>query len=399
MEWSPFMERRRRIFRRGLWAAALAACCCAAPAASLADFEPYTKVITISLVAPLSGDERQSGIDLSNGVNLAVDETNESRSLTDFGWKVQTFDDQADPGIAMQEAQFALVDPTVGFVIGHVGAEETAFALQTYHQQDVPVIIPTQPYYALTQHGYDNVFRLCPTDVDEGHAAAKYADKNFKPKKATVIYVKDQFGVDSAQAFQDQAAADKTMKTDAVGVDVDLKSDKDIVAAVTADNPDLIYLSGAGARLQKVLADIRAAGVTAQALANDGFYDAASIKAAGTAAEGMYVTTCVPPLDLMPTAQTFVHHYEERYGQPSAYSLFGYVAAQIAIAAAKQVHSADHLQVDRALSVGTFQTAIGQYSFQRGGDAFEPDVYFYKATGGVLKYDSASVPNPLIISR
>lgn len=398
MEWSPLMERRRRNLL-GLCAAALAICCCAAPAASLADFEPYTRVITISLVAPLSGDERQSGIDLSNGVNLAVDETNESRGLTDFGWKVQTFDDQADPGIALQEAQFALVDPTVGFVIGHIGAEETMFALQTYHDQEVPVIIPTQPYYALTQHGYDDVFRLCPTDVDEGHAAATYADKNFKPKKATVIYVKDQFGVDSAQGFQDQAAADKGMKTDAVGVDVDLKSDKDIVAAVKADAPDLIYLSGAADKLGKVLTDIRAAGVTAQALANDGFYDGPSIKSGGTADEGMFVTSCVPPLDLMPTAQTFVHHYEERYGQPSSFALFGYVSAQIAIAAAKQVHSADHLQIDRALAVGTFQTVIGQYSFQRGGDAFQPDVYFYKATGGALKYDSASVPNPLIISR
>ncbi|HET9343348.1 MAG TPA: branched-chain amino acid ABC transporter substrate-binding protein [Candidatus Eremiobacteraceae bacterium] len=382
-----------------MFAAALVACCCAAPAASLADFEPYTKVITISLVAPLSGDERQLGIDLSNGVNLAVDETNESRSLTDFGWKVQTFDDQADPGIALQEAQFALVDPTVGFVIGHVGAEETNFALQTYHEQEMPLIIPTQPYFQLTQHGYDNVFRLCPTDVEEGTQAAKYAEKTLKAKLVTVVYVKDQFGVDSALGFQNYAASGKTTKTDGIGVDVDMKSDKDIVAAVKADAPDVLYFSGPGAKLQKVLADIRAAGITAPAIANDGFYDPASLKAAGSASDGMLVTSCVPPLDLMPTAQVFVHHYQARYGQPSSFALFGYVAAQIAIAAAKQIHTADHLQIDRELSVGTFETIIGQISFQRGGDVFEPDVYFYKASSGQLKYDSASVPNPLIISR
>jgi len=385
--------------RRGLIAAALVVMCGAAPAASLADFEPYTKVITISLVAPLSGDERQFGFDLSNGVNLAVDETNESRSLTDFGWKVQTFDDQADPGIALQEAQFALVDPTVGFVIGHVGAEETMFALQTYHEQEVPLIVPTQPYYALTQHGYDNVFRLCPTDVDEGTEAAKYAEKTLKVKMVSVVYVKDQFGVDSALGFQNYAASGKTTKTDGVGVDVDMKSDKDIIAQVKADAPDLIYFSGPGAKLQKVLTDIRAAGITAPAMANDGFYDAGSIKAAGTAADGMLVTSCVPPLDLMPTAQPFVRHYQAKYGQPSAYALFGYVAAQIAIAAAKQIHTADHLQLDRQLSVGTFETVIGQFSFQRNGDVFGPDVYFYKASGGQLKYQSASTPNPLVISR
>src|SRR5690242_3153394 len=96
--------------RSRITAAALAAgLAYVVPLPSAADFPPYTKVLTISVVAPLSGSERQLGIDLSNGVTLAVDETNESRALTDLGWKIQTFDDQADPGIAMQEAQFALV--------------------------------------------------------------------------------------------------------------------------------------------------------------------------------------------------------------------------------------------------------------------------------------------------
>jgi len=384
---------------RALGAALIVASCAALPAASLADFEPYTKVVTISLVAPLSGSERQLGIDLSNGVNLAVDETNESRSLTDFGWKVQTFDDQADPGVAMQEAQFALVDPTVGFVIGHIGAEETSFALQTYHEQEMPLIIPTQPYYALTQHGYDDIFRLCPTDLDEGNAAAKYAERTLKAKKVSIVYVKDQFGVDSAQAFQTYASSGSTLKTDSIGVDVDMKSDKDVVAAVVADAPDAVYLSGSASYLAKVLKDVRAAGITAPALANDGFYDQGAIKNLGGAAEGAIVTSCVPPLEFMPTAQTFVRHYEEQYGQPSAFALYGYVAAQVAIAAAKAIHTTDHMQIDRELALGTFQTVLGTISFQRNGDVFQPDVYFYKATGGTLKYDSASLPNPLIISR
>lgn len=368
------------------------------PAPSSADFPPYTKVMTIAVVAPLSGSERQLGIDLSNGVQLAVDETNASRALTDFGWKVQTFDDQADPGIAMQEAQFALVDPTTAFIIGHIGAEETNFALQTYHDQEVPVIIPTQPYFGLTQHGYDDVFRLCPTDIDEGMAAAKYAERTMKATKVAIVYVKDQFGVDSGQGFQTYAAAGLTVKTENFGVDVDLKSDKDIVAAVKAYAPDTLFLSG-GSILAKVLTDLRAAGITAPSIANDGFYDAGAIKAAGSSGDGMIVTSCVPPLDLIPTAQPFVRHYSSLYGQPTAYGLFGYVAAQVAIAAAKQGHTGDRLSIDRILSVGTFQTVLGGVSFQRNGDPFQPNVYYYKATSGALKYDSALAPNPLVISR
>jgi len=371
----------------------------ALPRPSSADFPPYTKVLTIAVVAPLSGTERQLGIDLSNGVQMAVDETNASRALTDLGWKVQTFDDQADPGIAMQEAQFALVDPTTSFVIGHVGAQETNFALQTYHDQEVPLIVPTQPYYGLTQHGFDNVFRLCPTDIDEGMAAAKYAERTMNATKVAILYAKDQFGVDSGQGFQTYADAGSKTKTESFGVDVDLKSDKDIVAAVKAYAPDAIFLSGDAKYLNKVFIDVRAAGITAPAIANDGFYDAGAIKTAGPNAEGMIVSSCVPPLDLIPTSQLFARHYESRFGQVTAYGLFGYVATQVAMAAAKQGHTADRLSLDRILSVGTFQTVIGPVSFKKNGDPFQPNVYFYKVASGAMKYDSSSVPNPLIISR
>lgn len=385
--------------RRALAAAAVALAGLAVPRASLADFPPYTKVLTIALVAPLSGDERQYGIDLSNGVQLAIDETNEARALTDFGWRLQTFDDQADPGIAMQEAQFALVDPTTAFVIGHVGAEETNFALQTYHDQEMPLIVPTQPYFGLTQHGFDDVFRLCPTDIDEGLAAARYAERTMKAKKIAVVYVKDQFGVDSGQGFQSYAAATSGMSVQSFAVDVDLKSDKDIVAGVKAFAPDAIFLSGNAGNLGKVLTDLRAAGVTAPVIANDGFYDDAAVKKAASAADGMVVASCVPPLDLIPSAHLFVEHYQDRYGRVSAYSLYGYVAAEVAIAAATQVHSADHRIVDRQLSIGNFQSVLGPVQFQKNGDPFQPILYFYTVTNGALKYTSSSFPNPLIISR
>lgn len=380
-------------------AAVLAFAVAAQPCASLADFAPYTKVITISVVAPLSGSERQLGIDLSNGVQLAIDESNDARGLTDFGWKMQSFDDQADPGIAMQEAEFALVDPTVSFIIGHVGAEETAFALQTYHESGVPVIVPTQPYYGLTQKGYDDVFRLCPTDIDEGVAAGRYAERTLKATKVAIIYVKDNFGVDSGQGFQTYAASGTTTKTDSFGVDVDAKSDKDVVAAVKTYAPDALYFAGSGTYLAKVLADVRAAGVTAPAVTNDGFYDAASLKKAGSAAEGIVVASCLPPLEFMPSAQVFARHYESRFGQTSAFALYGYVATQVAIAAARQAHSGDRRILDRLLSVGTFQTVVGPVSFKKNGDPFQPNLYFYTVTNGKLTFTSSSYPNPLVVSR
>src|SRR5215471_11827490 len=85
------------------------------------EFPPYAKQVQIAVVAPMSGPDRQLGWDLSAGVQAAIDDANKARGLTDFAWAETSFDDQGDPGIAEQQAQFVLVDPKNAIVIGHIG--------------------------------------------------------------------------------------------------------------------------------------------------------------------------------------------------------------------------------------------------------------------------------------
>ncbi len=363
---------------------------------ALADFPPYAKVVSIVVVAPLSGDQKQFGIDLSNGVQEAVDETNDQRGIADYGWVMHSFDDQSDPGIAQQQAQFALVDPATTFIIGHVGGQETALALPVYHQAEIPVIIPTSPYAALTQTGYDDVFRLCPTDIAEGRAAARYADRTLKATRVAVVYEENDYGADAGQGFVNYAAATKMTEKD-FPIDVDFKDLKTQVAALKDWAPDLIFLSGAGSDMQRVVPAVRTAGITTPFIATQGFFSDSLLKALGAGADGMVISSCVPPIQFIPTAASFVTRYQQRFGRLSSYSLFGYVAAQIAIAAAQTAHSTDRHNLDRALSVGTFNTVLGTYQFQPTGDALGTDTYFYQYKDGTLTYVSSEYPNPLIV--
>jgi branched-chain amino acid transport system substrate-binding protein len=385
-------------FYRTVVAAAIAAAAIvvrsAAPAG--ADFPPYAKVVSIVVVAPLSGSDKQFGIDLSNGVQEAIDETNDQRGIADFGWIMHSFDDQSDPGIAQQQAQFALVDPSTAFIIGHIGGQETALALPTYHQAEVPVIIPTSPFVALTQTGYDDVFRLCPTDVSEGRAAARYADRTLSAKRIAVLYEQNDYGADAGQGFVNYTAARSLTEKD-FPVDVEFKNLKTQIAAVKDWAPDLVFLSGTGSDMQRAVPALRTAGVSAPLLATQAFFSDSLLKAMGDNAEGMTVTSCVPPVQFMPTTNIFVSRYQQHYGRLSSFALFGYVGAQIAIQAAKTAKSTDHRAVNRALSTGTFNTVLGQYQFQPSGDVLGADVYFYQYKKGVFSYLSAEYPNPLII--
>jgi branched-chain amino acid transport system substrate-binding protein len=362
------------------------------------EFPPYTKIVGIAVVAPLSGAERQLGIDLSNGVQAAVDDANASRSLTDFGWVMHSFDDQGDPGIAEQQAQFALVDPTNAIVIGHIGGEETFLALHVYHESEIPLIIPTSSLGALTQQGYDDVFRLCPPDITEGALAARYVERNIKPSKVAAVWEQDDYGNATATAFVSSLKTEKVNVSD-FSVDVDLKTLKAVVANVAAYQPDFMYVTGRGDLMAKVLIALRKGGVTAPVLGTSPLYDSTLInqKDFKPVADGMLVGTCVPPVEFIPQAQVFQQRYQAKYGRLSAYALFGYVAAQVAINAAVQGRSADKHAVIRQLGADIFQTVIGDISFRANGDPIDPDIYFYKVDGGDFKYVGSALPNPAVL--
>ncbi|MBV8281311.1 MAG: branched-chain amino acid ABC transporter substrate-binding protein [Candidatus Eremiobacteraeota bacterium] len=375
--------------------AALTLALAAAPPAR-ADFPPYAKVIGIALVAPLSGDEKAYGIQLSNGMNLAIDTFNERRGLADYGFVFHSFDDQGDPGVAQQQADFSMVDPQTAVVVGHVGSEETNVSIPIYHQKNMPLIIPTSPIAALTRTGDDDIFRLCPTDIVEGQMAARYSERTLHAKKAAIVYEEDPYGADAGGGFEDYANAGRALAAKDFSVKNDLSNKAAVVNAVVEYAPDVIYISGMGADMGAMVAALHAANVSTPILASQALYDDRAVKAAGPAMEGVTVSSCVPPIQFMPTATIFVHDYQQRYGRITSFALQGYVAAQIAMAAAVQAHSGDPQTIVRQLQVGTFQTILGNYSFQRGGDAANPIVYFYKYSGGQFTYLTSSYPNPLV---
>ncbi len=359
---------------------------------------PYAKVVLIAVVAPLSGPERQYGIDLSNGVQAAIDDANQARSLTDFYWQMQSFDDQGDPGIAQQEAQFALVDPRTAVVIGHLGGQETFLALPVYHQAGIPVIIPTASLAALTQQGYDNVFRLCPPDTIEGALAARYVERTVKPANVAVLWEQDDYGNDTATNFVNYLKSAKIKVVD-YPIDVDLKDLAKTVAAVASQNPDYLYVTGMSNVMSKVVIAVRKAGITAPLLTSGTFYSNALLadKAFGSAAQGMLVGTCVPPVQFMPSAQVFQQRYEANHGRLSAYALFGYAAAQVAINAAVVAHTTEKQALIHELGADVFRTVIGDVSFRPNGDPLDPDIYFYRADNGGFNYVGSALPNPAVL--
>jgi branched-chain amino acid transport system substrate-binding protein len=363
-----------------------------------ADFgdTPITGTTTIGVVAPFTGDSIRLGEQIGNGVRAAIDDANQLRGPLDKAYVMRTFDDQNLLATGMVNAEFACDDPTVVAVIGHLSGRITEGAMQTYVNNKLTVICPASTYDRLTAHGYGNILRLTTKDSTEGHLAGRYILQTVKPTSAVTLYQDGDYGIDVSAGFLDEMQSSK-VKASALVFSWDKPDFPTVVQNTLAAKPDVIFLAGITKDMGPIVPKLRAAGYTGPLYASQGFFDPATA-ALGDSADGLTISSSMPPLTLAPGAFRIKNDFERKYGPMTPLSAFSYASAQIVIAVVRRTGANDRLAVDRALNTSSvFNTVVGDIAFQNDGDPINPNVYFYTLTGGNWKYKTSAIPTSFIV--
>jgi branched-chain amino acid transport system substrate-binding protein len=369
----------------------------AAPAGATYGDTPIAGTVTLAVVGPFTGDEIRYGEQLGNGVRAALDDANQLRGPLDKVFVVRTFDDQNLLATGLVNAQFACDDPEVSAVIGHLSGRITEAAMQTYVSNQMPVINPASSYDRLTAHGYGNLLRLQTKDTTEGHLAARHINAAKKPLSVAALYQEADYGPDVIVGFVTQMQSDKVPITPAT---LDLQNpDYDAAAkGIVGAKADTVYLAGLVKDMGGILPALQSAGYTGTIYASQGFFDAATIAKYGAAAEGLTISSSMPPLAIAPGAFRIKGDFERKYGLLTPLSAFGYAAAQIVISVVQRTNANDRVAVARALNVSsTFNTLVGSLAFQNDGDPIDPNVYFYTVKNGAWRYVASAVPSSYIV--
>lgn len=90
-----------------------------------------TITATIGVAGPFTGKDQPLGQQLGNGVQQAMYEANQLRGSFDGLMSMRTFDDENLLAQATITAQFAVDDPSVLCVIGHLSGHATEAALRS----------------------------------------------------------------------------------------------------------------------------------------------------------------------------------------------------------------------------------------------------------------------------
>ena len=168
-----------------------------------ADIELTGGIFKIGGIGPLSGPASVYGIAVMNGSQIAVDEINASGGINDMEIELNFQDDEFNVEKAV-DAYNTLKDWGAQAIDGAttIGCS-IAVSEQTY-QDKVFQLTPTGSIEECTK--YDNVFRMCFSDFNQGAASAQYIGENKLASNVAVIYdSSDVFSSGVYERFKQEA--------------------------------------------------------------------------------------------------------------------------------------------------------------------------------------------------
>lgn len=291
------------------------------------DGADVTRVATLGVMAPLSGDLSPDGTSVRNAVALAVDEANDDGAIPGWRLELSTRDDGSRPDGGAQAADaFAANDRLIG-VVGPVNSLVAQVALPTLAEAGIPVVSPSTADPALTGVGghprtrpYPTFFRLSGTDELQAQVAANYAVRTLGRHRIAVVDGEPRYGTTLGDRFAVRAAALGASVTTMYPMAGDGGDGTDLDGVVTAleqESPDLVYVTTGASFAGKLRSRLADAGVSIQVLGSDGLLEPRYTDEARAAADGDLITSLLTPATRLPAAGAFVVAYSARFGGPA----------------------------------------------------------------------------------
>ena len=273
--------------------------------------------VSIAMAGALTGPDAALGINIKNGVQLAVDKHNAANPNCQV--QLKTFDTEGDPQKATAIAPQVVDDQSIVGLVGPAFSGETKATGGVFNQAGLVATTASATNVALSDQGWRTFFRGLANDGVQGPSVANYMKNTMGLKKVCVIDDSTDYGTGLAQAIRQTLGP----VADA-GCNISIKKgDKDFAAAVTQINgvaPDGIFFAGYYAEAAPLVQQLRDGGVTATFVTGDGVKDPEFVKQAGSSAKDAVISCPCGP-----ATGAFADEYNKKFGMPvSTYSTEAY---------------------------------------------------------------------------
>ena len=343
--------------------------------------------IVIAAAGPMTGQNAAFGEQLKRGAEMAIKDINAKGGVMGKMLKLEIGDDACDPKQAVSVAN-ELATKKVAFVAGHFCSGSSIPASKVYMENNILQITPASTNPKLTDEAPGaTVFRVCGRDDQQGKVAAEYIVKNLKDKKVAIAHDKQAYSQGLADATK--AALNAGGVTEVL-YDTVNAGEKDFSAFVTKlkqAGVEVLYYGGYHTEAALIVRQMREQGLQTLLISGDALVTDEFWSISGAAGEGTLMTFGPDPRKKA-DAKAVVEAFQKDNYNPEGYTLYAYAAVQAWAEAATKAGTTDAKKVAEALRAGSFQTVLGERSFDEKGDIKQLDYTFYVWRGG--KYEEIS---------
>lgn len=198
-------------------------------------------VFKIGGIGPTTGGASIYGIAVQRGMEIAVEEINAAGGINGVQIELNFQDDEHDPEKSVN-AYNTLKDWGMQVLVGSVTSNPCIAVVEKSHEDNIFQLTPSGTAEKCVQ--YDNAFRMCFSDPNQGLESAKYIGENSLASKVAVIYdSSDPYSVGIYEAFRAEAENQSFEIVSAEAFTADSKTDFSVQVQKSKDaQADLLYM-------------------------------------------------------------------------------------------------------------------------------------------------------------
>ncbi|WP_157993043.1 ABC transporter substrate-binding protein [Leucobacter luti] len=363
--------RSRRTAALGLTAGAalLVLSACSPASSSGGDGGSSEGAIPLGYTATLSGDFASYGLEMREGIDLAIEEINAEGGVLGRDLTTEVVDDEGKPANGPVIAQEMCDNAEIPAVLGFSFSSVALSGLPIYTQCGLPIVASAVTSPELSGAS-DIFFRTVFTDAYQGAEAASFISANRGVKKVAVLYQQDDYGKGVADAFTAGIEEAGGEVTSSQAYQLGTVNFGSTVDAALKDNPDAVFIGGFYTEAGKIVTQIRDAGSELPIFASDGAASPLFIDLAGDNAEGVEVYAAFSASDPRAESSGFVESFSTKYDkEPSSWAALAYDATYVVADAIEAAGTTDRADVASAIrDTKDFAGVSGSISFDDEGN-------------------------------
>jgi len=357
------------------------------------------ETLHIAVAGPMSGDYKNLGDNMKEGISLYIDKINKEGGIKGKKIVLDIFDDQNNEHTALKAANQIVSEKRALTVLGHYFSSTSIAAGDIYKRNEIPAITASATAEKVT--GNDWYFRVVPNNHFQAEFIAAYIRKVMMKRSASIIFDNDEFGTSLARGFE--GAARK------LGIEIKMKRaisrTKDdlnfqIINIITdlsvTEDPGVIFFATHGSEAVECIIYMKNSGMNLPVIGSDSFSNTAFLDKLKTypmeqTVPGFYSDNIYAPSPFFPDiagkkARIFREEFIKKYNkEPNWVDACYYDAAHVAVEAVKKADikgkerniRSDRQKIKEALSdIYSIENSVkgvsGDIFFDAKGDAGRP---------------------------